>query len=233
MGAGSTITGEELCLYDPAIDWKKLYAHYGNLTKYGHLILAGSVTQFVHWTKSQPCQKEVKRIPSGRLYIYIEQEEEDKNGKVAAIAGSDGGKGYIVSVDKATGKSAPTVNNGKGYQLLLNGSYYYGYFRDGLRHGEGGTYFLANGDNYKAKWACDEIVCCSECSKVLQEQFLEEDPLSMWEKESTTRQSSGQCNYGEKRAIAKVEHCSSTSCQCVFTMYQKKEETNFFESDDK
>eukprot|EP00551_Chaetoceros_affinis_P011165 CAMPEP_0203669120 /NCGR_PEP_ID=MMETSP0090-20130426/5575_1 /ASSEMBLY_ACC=CAM_ASM_001088 /TAXON_ID=426623 /ORGANISM="Chaetoceros affinis, Strain CCMP159" /LENGTH=395 /DNA_ID=CAMNT_0050533723 /DNA_START=55 /DNA_END=1239 /DNA_ORIENTATION=- len=178
LGPGSTIMGEELCLYHPNIDdcWKDLYVHYGSMTTYGHIILAGSIAKFVHWARSRPCQKEVRGVPNGRLFIYIEHETTCSDGCINN-SGVSVGKGYIVSVDKDSGTSAPTVNDGKGYQLLMTGSYYDGYFRDGRRHGEGGTYFHSNGNSYKANWAHGEISCCDKCLNVLQELFREEDPL--------------------------------------------------------
>ena len=177
FGAGSIITADELCLYHPTVDacWKKLYVEYGMATRYGHLILAGSAVKFLHWSRSKACRKEVRHVPNGRLFIYIRHDPSDEH--VSAGSGTAGngnananatGKGYIVAVDQKNGISAPTVSNGKGYQLfMVGGAYYHGNFRYGKKHGEG-MYVMANGSNYKATWVEDELECCEKCLKTVQ-----------------------------------------------------------------
>merc|ERR1712224_540683 len=54
------------------MSWEDTYAEYANETKYGALLLCVTMSNYRKWCKSRTCRKEVKAIPHGRLFAYIE-----------------------------------------------------------------------------------------------------------------------------------------------------------------
>jgi len=144
LGAASIITNEDLSLHHDNLGhkrWLEAYAEYAASTKYGVLIFAGTPENFQVWAKSEACLDEVKQIPTGRLFAYIEHTEDDEGGR----------QGYIVHIDAQNGKGAATVANGKGYVIFANGSYYHGELKGGNRNGYG-TNNYGSGDKYVGDW---------------------------------------------------------------------------------
>ena len=130
LGADQIIMNETLNLHHGQFvgsEWVGAFGEYGNATKFGVLILAKTTENFQRWASSKACLKEVKNIPNGRLFAYIEHTEEDEGGR----------KGYIVHIDAENGQGAATVKNGIGYVLWHNGDFYHGELKDGLKHGHG------------------------------------------------------------------------------------------------
>ena len=71
------ITNDDVLLhaYMPDGDtWEEHFAFYGGCTRYGVIILAGTLENFAAWAKSQACLDEVQTVPDGRLFAYIEHE---------------------------------------------------------------------------------------------------------------------------------------------------------------
>ena len=144
LGAASIITNEDLSLHHDNLGhkrWLEAYAEYAASTKYGVLIFAGTPENFQVWAKSEACLNEVKQIPRGRLFAYIEHTEDDEGGR----------QGYIVHIDAQNKKGSATVANGKGYTIYASGNYYHGELKDGNKNGHG-TFTFANGDKYVGDW---------------------------------------------------------------------------------
>lgn len=132
LGAGSIGTNEEFALHHGSLeDWVQAYLEYGGKTDYGHLTLAG--------TESPACLKEVKGVPDGRLFAYVEHTEED----------DPPNQGYIVAVS-----AAATVDTGRGFVLFHSGDCYHGELRGGKPHGQGTYSYAASGNRYVGQY-CD------------------------------------------------------------------------------
>jgi len=166
LGAMSLIQSESLQKWK----WERTaYPEYAAATKYGALILAVKPKFFQRWAVSCLCRKEVEGIPTGRLFAYIEHQEDDEGGR----------QGYIVHIDTQNREGATTVANGKGYVLWYSGSYYrgdiknnkmhgqgasmyanldvyYGEYKDDKRHGQGTYKYSAGGDVYRGEWKDDK-----------------------------------------------------------------------------
>ena len=129
LGAEQIITNETLCLHHSELDcdgWVEAFQTYAAQTKYGVLILAKTPENFQYWAKSRPCLREVKGIPEGRLYVYIEHTEDDEGGL----------QGYICAVRSgAFTNASATVENGRGYLIHANHTYYHGDLKNGSKHG--------------------------------------------------------------------------------------------------
>ena len=152
LGAASIITNEDLSLHHDNLGhkrWLEAYAKYAASTKYGVLIFAGTPENFQVWAKSEACLDEVKQIPTGRLFAYIEHTENDEGGR----------QGYIVHIDAQNFAGSATVANGKGYMLFENGDYYHGELKDEGKDGHG-TYTYGRGrfegDEYVGDWKDDK-----------------------------------------------------------------------------
>ena len=152
LGADQIVTNETLGLHHPNLDgddlignskWVKAFQAYAAATKYGVLILAKTPENFQVWAKSGACLNEVKGIPYGRLYVYIEHTEDDEGGI----------QGYICAVRRGaeSKKASATVKNGRGYLLHANGDYYHGELKKGKKHGKG-KYIRVDGDIYDGDW---------------------------------------------------------------------------------
>jgi len=148
LGADQIIANESLCLHHGGLkDWVTAYQAYAAATKYGVLILAKTPENFMVWAKSKACLTEVKDIPEGRLYVYIEHTESDEGGT----------QGYICSIHndaESTGASA-TVANGRGYLLWASGNYYHGNLKDSKMHGKG-KHTWVDGTVYDGDWEDDK-----------------------------------------------------------------------------
>lgn len=107
LGPSAIATNDTLRLHYTKSDWVELYAHYASLTKYGVLILAGTVEVYKAWALSSACRKEVATIPPGRLFAYVRHDSEC----------DPPNKGYIVSVNLHENNAAATVSNGFGLTL--------------------------------------------------------------------------------------------------------------------
>ena len=148
LGAASIITNEDLSLHHENLGqkkWLEAYAEYAGSTKYGVLIFAGTPENFQVWAKSEACLNEVKQIPNGRLFAYIEHTEDDEGGR----------QGYIVSIDAQNHRGSATVSNGKGYAIYADGSYFHGELKDGHMNGHG-TYTFVSGAKYVGDWKDDK-----------------------------------------------------------------------------
>jgi len=144
LGADQIIANESLCLHHEGLkDWVTAYQAYAAATKYGVLILAKTPENFQVWAKSGACLKEVKGIPKGRLYVYIEHTENDEGGK----------QGYICHIrsDAEFTNASATVMNGRGYLLYADGGYYQGEIKNGDKHGKG-KYTWVSGNVYNGEY---------------------------------------------------------------------------------
>lgn len=118
LGPNSVITDNHVGLHDRTLgNWREGFNRYGGLTKYGAIILAGTVENFQLWAKSQPCLDEVKGVVQGRLFAYID--------------------GYILSVSLQTNQAAATVSNGQGKIVWGDGDFYVGMIKSSKMHGQG------------------------------------------------------------------------------------------------
>ena len=151
LGPGKIMVKEELCLAhdNPNDDWVRSYKEYARHTKYGVLILAESLEELRLWMKTDEFQNELKGIPYGRLFVFIEHQGRDTGGQES--------KGYIACIDPGNEEyGAITVDNGVGYIIFGNGTYYHGDLKNGVRHGRG-IYVWANGDSYDGDWKYDKM----------------------------------------------------------------------------
>lgn len=142
---GSIITNESLHLHHSRLSnsWIQTYKHYGSLTRYGHLIIAGDVETFQKWATSDSCMNETKGLPQGRLFIFVYGPKRRENPRYK--------NGYIVSIDCATDAGNPTHHNGMAWVLHRKGNYYVGNMRNGLYHGLG-EYTYTDGAVYKGEY---------------------------------------------------------------------------------
>ena len=128
LGPNSVITDNHVGLHDRTLgNWREGFNRYGGLTKYGAIILAGTVENFQLWAKSQPCLDEVKGVVQGRLFAYID--------------------GYILSVSLQTNQAAATVSNGQGKIVWGDGDFYVGMIKSSKMHGQG-TMNYTSGSKY-------------------------------------------------------------------------------------
>jgi hypothetical protein len=142
IGCGQLITVEDLGFSHNLFEtdaglYDVLFQKYAKATKYGVLILVGTLDNFKKWTASKACRKEVEGIPEGRLFAYIEHTPEDNPTDL----------GYIVHIDAENCDASATVEDGIGYILWNDGQYYHGELRDGIRSGLGTEGYL-EGDKY-------------------------------------------------------------------------------------
>ena len=163
IGAGQIIQTEEVCRQHENLTSAEANLEYGKLTKFGYLIIAGTVQNFQVWAKSNANANAGHQ--SGRVWVYIEHTAADEGGR----------RGYIVLVDAAnSAKGSATVENGIGYVIFYDGDYYHGELKDSECHGNGkcttvngevydgewkngkmhgkGTYTYADGDVYDGEW---------------------------------------------------------------------------------
>lgn len=143
LGAGSICLGDDLGLQlNDEQNWEKAYWQYGNETKYGHLIIAGTAEEFQRWTKTI----NLKYASPGRLFAYIQHNDSDEGGQ----------RGYIVAVGPEIKQGSATVRDGKGYMLYHNGSYYHGDLKIGYKSGKG-KFTWMNGDLYEGEFNEDKM----------------------------------------------------------------------------
>lgn len=144
LGADALIDKETLGLTQDEAGgdaWVYPFTQYANATKYGVLIMAITLENFRLWAGSEVCLKEISNIPDGRLFAYIEHTAEDAGGS----------QGYIVRVQAQEGTASATADNGKGYMVFANGSFYHGDLVNGYPNGQG-IYTYASGDVYEGEW---------------------------------------------------------------------------------
>lgn len=137
LGSGQLITVEDLGFSHDLFEqdaglYEVLFHKYANATKWGVLILVGSLDNFKKWTASAACRKEVEHIPDGRLFAYIEHSSEDNPTDL----------GYIVHLDAENCDASATVEDGIGYIFWNDGQFYHGELRDGIRSGLGTEGYL-------------------------------------------------------------------------------------------
>ncbi|CAK9093591.1 Cortactin-binding protein 2 (CortBP2), partial [Durusdinium trenchii] len=142
--------------------WLIHYKHYSEKTKYGVLILAGTVDFFRLWAASEACRREVEDVPDGRLFAYIDGYILRVNSpKCAQLwASNAAGIGYIVwSIgDLYVGSLRASKQHGRGKYFFQNGDTFDGYFRGGQMHGNNGMYSYVNGDKLEGTWADGKAV---------------------------------------------------------------------------
>lgn len=143
LGAGSICFGDDLGLHlNDEHDWEEAYWQYGNETKYGHLIIAGTPGEFQRWTKTI----NLKYASPGRLFAYIQHNDSDEGGQ----------RGYIVAVGPENKRGSATVRDGRGYMLYHNGNYYHGDLKIGYKSGKG-KFIWKNGDSYEGAFNEDKM----------------------------------------------------------------------------
>jgi len=142
LGPGTIVFNDELSLHKGQLDlYNQTSCEYGKQTKFGHLILAGSLENFKMWVKSKACVNAKANVPKGRLFAYIEHKEEDERE----------GSGYIVAVNP---EGEVTVKNGNGYIIFSNKTFYHGSLKNGKKHGKG-IFEFEEGDVYKGQFVND------------------------------------------------------------------------------
>jgi len=131
LGPGTIITNDHLSLHHSGLDstggWKEHYVHYGSKTKYGHIILAGTLEHFRKWSQSKACKDECSKVVKGRLFAFVD--------------------GYLLHVDAVDGFASANIENGHGFIVWASGNYYVGEIRGGKKDGEG-TFTWASGQTY-------------------------------------------------------------------------------------
>jgi hypothetical protein len=130
IGAGALITIEDLGFSHQKYDtdknaYLKAFQQCAAATQFGVLVPAGTIENWKKWAASEACREEVKNLPNGRIFAYIEHQEDDAGGK----------KGYIIEIGDEL--SSSTVEDGNGYALWKDGGYFHGMFQDGLKNGYG------------------------------------------------------------------------------------------------
>ena len=138
-------SSDDKIVYDDSSSYQKVYVECAAATKYGILIAAGTSNNFMIWAKSNARRIEMKYIPNGRLYAYIEHTEEDEGGR----------GGFIVHLNTQNHEGSATVKNGRGYLLFGNGNYYHGQLKNCQRDGRG-KYCFATGDVYNGHYKEDK-----------------------------------------------------------------------------
>jgi len=147
LGAGKIIQNEELCLHHTkdGDEWVRAYGVYSSKTRYGTLIPASTPENFAFWAKSEGCKKEADQVPDGRLFAYIEHNDEDEGGE----------GGYIVYVEGKAEKGSATVSDGQGYVIFASGNYYHGPLKNGIIHTHSNTKgkcTYIDGNVYEGEW---------------------------------------------------------------------------------
>mmetsp|Transcript_48892 Transcript_48892/g.148293 ORF Transcript_48892/g.148293 Transcript_48892/m.148293 type:complete len:310 (+) Transcript_48892:68-997(+) len=136
LGPGAIVTNDHLSLHHSGLDatggWKEHYWHYGSKTKYGHIILAGTLEHFRKWSQSKACRDECAKVDKGRLFAYV--------------------KGYLMHVDAKDGLASANVANGRGFIVWASGNYYEGDIQGGKKHGQG-KFTWASGLTYEGQLA--------------------------------------------------------------------------------
>mmetsp|Transcript_24771 Transcript_24771/g.37745 ORF Transcript_24771/g.37745 Transcript_24771/m.37745 type:complete len:329 (+) Transcript_24771:54-1040(+) len=134
LGPMAIITNDHLSLHHSGLDstggWKEHYLHYGTKTKYGHVILAGTLPHFCKWAQSKACKDECAKVQKGRLFAYVH--------------------GYLLHVDAVGGFASGNIVNGKGFIVWASGNYYEGDIRNGKKHGVG-RFTWASGQTYEGQ----------------------------------------------------------------------------------
>ncbi|CAK9118552.1 unnamed protein product [Durusdinium trenchii] len=152
--------------------WLIQYKHYSEKTKYGVLILAGTVDFFRLWAASEACRREVEDVPDGRLFAYIDSCIIRVNSpKFAKLWASNvAGPGYIVhsSGEIYSGSLKNSRQHGPGKQFYQNGDIFDGYFQAGQMHGNNCKYSYETGDRLEGTWADGQAVL-AECKYVFQD----------------------------------------------------------------
>jgi len=157
LGAGSICYQSDLGLSkDNETIWMDAFVEYGRQTKYGHLIMSGTVENFQKWAKSKASRVE---LSFERIFAYIEHTLGDAGGK----------KGFILPIEAKNKDGSATVRDGKGYIIYGNGNYYHGDIKIGFKNGKG-KFVWTNGDEYKGefsdnkmngkgafKWLCGDV----------------------------------------------------------------------------
>jgi len=142
LGAGAIVLNDDVALHHSGLtNWKEAYWYYGAQTKYGHLILAGTLENFSVWAESKPCREEVEGVADSRLFAYIEHPKHFPGGR----------KGFIIRVSPEGDGGSSTVSNGYGRWLTAEGHTYEGNFKNGRRDGHG-KYVYADGGVYEGDW---------------------------------------------------------------------------------
>jgi hypothetical protein len=116
--------------------WLDVYAHYAGLTKFGVVILAGTLDLFQRWAKSEACREEVKLVAQGRLFAFV--------------------NGYLLALDMHTGHASASVRDCTkgGVVVWGEGDYYEGGLKGGKKHGQG-TFKWADGNTYTGGYVDD------------------------------------------------------------------------------
>ena len=60
------------------------------------------------------------------------------------------------AIESQSEMTAMEKQNGKGIEVWSDGSYYHGFFQEGVKEGEG-IYFWADGSKYTGIWSNDEM----------------------------------------------------------------------------
>ena len=170
---------EELCVQhdDPDEEWVEAYREYSLHTKYGVLILAETMEEYWLWIKTPSYREQLKKIPYGRLFVYVEHTSEDEGGKRP--------RGFILCIDPGGEYGSATVENGLGYVLFGNGTNYHGGLKDGIRHGKG-KFVWASGDVYEGEWSLGKMHGVGKYT---------------WQKSGAIYE--GEWVYGEKHGVGK------------------------------
>jgi hypothetical protein len=179
LGAGQILLKEELCVQhdDPDEEWVEAYREYSLHTKYGVLILAETMEEYWLWIKTPSYREQLKKIPYGRLFVYVEHTSEDEGGKRP--------RGFILCIDPGGEYGSATVENGLGYVLFGNGTNYHGGLKDGIRHGKG-KFVWASGDVYEGEWSLGKMHGVGKYT---------------WQKSGAIYE--GEWVYGEKHGVGK------------------------------
>mmetsp|Transcript_65128 Transcript_65128/g.196544 ORF Transcript_65128/g.196544 Transcript_65128/m.196544 type:complete len:306 (+) Transcript_65128:71-988(+) len=131
LGPMAIVTNDHLSLHHSGLDstggWKEHYIHYGTKTKFGHVILAGTLEHFRKWAHSKACTDECAKVKKGRLFAYVQ--------------------GYLLHVDAENGFASANIENGEGFIVWASGNYYTGDIHNGKKHGNG-TFTWASGQTY-------------------------------------------------------------------------------------
>jgi len=135
LGPSTIITNDHLCLHHSGLEatggWKAHYVHYGSKTRFGHLILAGTLEHFRKWAGSGACTGECAQVPTGRLFAYV--------------------NGYIMHVDAQNDCASANITNGEGFIVYSNGNYYQGTIASGKKTGKG-VFTFASGSRYEGEF---------------------------------------------------------------------------------
>ena len=145
IGGGKTVEHEEICFRRE--EWSdEACFEYGKHTKYGHLIVAVTLENFMVWTEANAAAWRRRREMHGRLWVYLEHTETDEGGR----------RGYIVLVDTEKDEgSLATVENGIGCVVFCCGDCYHGELKDSKMYGKG-KYTCGPGATAMFEGECDQ-----------------------------------------------------------------------------